>query len=75
MGPYCCADGWHENRVPGCLKMGATRHRQGGQPIQQLAGLGGDRAALLQVPWTCFTAITYGNQLRSAPAPEANAPA
>lgn len=33
VGPYCCADGWHENRVPGCLKMGATRHRQGGQPL------------------------------------------
>ena len=60
MGPHCCADDWHENRVPGRLKMGATRHRQGGQPLQQLAGLGGDRAAL---------------QLRSAPTPEANAPA
>ena len=58
-----------------CLKMGATRHRQGGQPIQQLAGLGGRPCGLAASAMTCFTAITYGNQLRSAPAPEANAPA
>lgn len=28
--------------------MGATRHRQGGQPLQQLAGLGGDRETIFR---------------------------